>query len=169
MKHWVKRAAALMLCLVMVLGLGGCTSKEGKYKDALTEIVNEITPMDSVISSTVATLQNAMTSKDATAYDAALAQITKYSTTLKEKYQALAAVEAPATYAEQQTELQKYADDICTMLDDSVELYQIAGKSISGDLTEEQVTRINELQAQIASLQTSADKFDDILNGILGD
>ena len=53
------------------------------------------------------------------------------------------------------------------MLDDSIELYTIAGEALSKDLTEEQISRINILQTEIGQLQGSADSFDSILNEIM--
>ena len=53
------------------------------------------------------------------------------------------------------------------MLDDSIELYTIAGQSLSSELTDEQITRITELQNEISTLNPSADSFDSILNEIM--
>ena len=90
-----------------------------------------------------------------------------YSDSLKSKYQAIAAVEAPKDLEDKRLALKGHADNLCTMLDDSIELYTIAGEALSKDLTEEQISRINILQTEIGQLQGSADSFDSILNEIM--
>ena len=119
------------------------------------------------ITTTVTALQTALGAGDKTSYDAALVSLKTYSDSLKSKYQAIAAVEAPKDLEDKRLALKGHADNLCTMLDDSIELYTIAGEALSKDLTEEQISRINILQTEIGQLQGSADSFDSILNEIM--
>ena len=163
----LKKSLCLMLALLLVLSLTACKSKTEKYQESLTTIINEISDMNSDITTTVTALQTALGAGDKTSYDAALVSLKTYSDSLKSKYQAIAAVEAPKDLEDKRLALKGHADNLCTMLDDSIELYTIAGEALSKDLTEEQISRMNILQTEIGQLQGSADSFDSILNEIM--
>lgn len=163
----LKKSVLLILALCLLFSVTGCKSKTVKYQESLNAIITEITDMNADITTTVTALQTALGAGDQNAYNNALVQLKTYSDSLKEKYQALAAVEAPKDLTDKSAELKTHADNLCTMLDDSIELYTIAGESLSKDLTEDQINRINELQTDIAALQSSADRFDSILSEIM--
>ena len=163
----MRKTLSMMLALLLVLSLTACKSKTEKYQESLTTIINEISDMNSDITTTVTALQTALGAGDKTSYDAALVSLKTYSDSLKSKYQAIAAVEAPKDLEDKRLALKGHADNLCTMLDDSIELYTIAGEALSKDLTEEQISRINILQTEIGQLQGSADSFDSILNEIM--
>ena len=163
----IRKIAIVALALVMAVSMSGCKSKVQKYKEELSGIITEISDMNADITTTVASLQTALQAGDQNAYQEALKALTGYSNTLKEKYQAIAAVEAPGDLSAKQAELKTHADNLCTMLDDSIELYTIAGESLTSNLTDAQISRITELQQEISTLNSSADSFDNILNEIM--
>mgnify|MGYP002863943731 CR=1 FL=1 len=126
----------LVLMLLLAISLTGCKSKKAQYQESLTLIVDEISAMNADIRTCMTALQTALSAKDAASYGTALSQLKEYSDTLKSKYQALAAVEAPEEFTENAARLKSQADILCTMLDDSIELYTIAGEAITQELTE---------------------------------
>lgn len=167
MKKTFRAAAVLLLCAVMLF-LCACKDEVTQYRETLSQKVDEITAMDGNITTAVSGLQSAITNADEASYNKFLDTLSGYTDQLKTKYNEIANVEAPSEYKEQQELLKTYAADLTQMLDDSMELYQIAGESFSSDLTDEQVDRISELQEEITTLSASADAFDEVLNEILG-
>ena len=162
-----KKIVIVVLALLMVLSMTACKSKVQKYQENLSSVLTEISDMNTDITATVAALQTALEGGDQKAYQEALSQLTDYANLLKDKYQAIAAIEAPKDLADKQAQLKTHADNLCTMLDDSIELYTIAGESLSSDLTDAQIARITELQKEISDLNPSADSFDSIFSEIM--
>ena len=163
----IKKIIVIALAVLMALSMTACKSKVQKYQESLSSVLTEITDMNADIKATVASLQTALEGGDQKAYSEALSQLTDYANLLKDKYQAIAAIEAPKDLVDKQAQLKTHADNLCTMLDDSIELYTIAGQSLSSELTDEQITRITELQNEISTLNPSADSFDSIFNEIM--
>ena len=159
----IKKIIVIALAVLMALSMTACKSKVQKYQESLSSVLTEITDMNADIKATVASLQTALEGGDQKAYSEALSQLTDYANLLKDKYQAIA---APLP-SDKQAQLKTHADNLCTMLDDSIELYTIAGQSLSSELTDEQITRITELQNEISTLNPSADSFDSIFNEIM--
>lgn len=155
------------LTVLMLLSLTGCKSKTTKYKENLSQVVTEISEMNTDVTAAVTALSTALESKDSASYGAALQTLTEYSNTLKGKYQQLASGEVPEQFQEQAAELKTHGDNLCKMLDDSIELYTIAGTALTAELTQEQIERITQLETEIKELSTSADSFDAILSEIL--
>ena len=48
------------------------------------------------------------------------------------------------------------------------ELYTLAGASITGELSDEAISRIGDLQRQVAATALTADDYDKLLNEVLG-
>ncbi|MBQ7058417.1 MAG: hypothetical protein IJM83_03825 [Firmicutes bacterium] len=163
----IRKIVIIALALVMALSMTACKSKTQKYQESLSSVLTEISDMNADITATVTALQTALEGGDKNAYQEALSQLSDYANALKEKYQAIAAIEAPKELSDKQAQLKIHADNLCTMLDDSIELYTIAGDSLSSDLTEEQIARITELQKEISDLNPSADSFDSIFSEIM--
>lgn len=163
-----KRVLILVLSLCLVCSLTGCKSREEKYKEQLSSLIDEVTAMDDDITNTVSGLQQATVNQDEASYQKFLSLLNGYGLQLKEKYEQIAALEAPPSYQTQQEQLKAYSADLIQMLDDSMELYNLVSQAFTRSLTEEEQSRVSSLQEEIMSLTSSADAFDKVLSEILG-
>lgn len=168
--HPLQRMTAVMLCLCLALSLCGCESlkQEREYKKQLSSLNEEGSALSDDVSRAVDQLTDALDNTDADAYSEALEDLKTSCDELYDVIQQMADLEAPEKYQSQQAELKGYAQDIHTMLDDSLELYDLIGQSLSSTLTEEQSARGSDLVTEIEEMQESAESFDSVVNEILG-
>lgn len=145
----------------------GGTAEEEAYKQQITDLVAQSSSLNSDVTQTVSDVTTALDNKDAEAYQTAVDTLRGYCNQLEEIYSQIGALEAPAKYQSQQAELKQYGDDMNLMLEDSMELYDLAGQTINSTATTEQQTRMTELTEEITSLEESATKFADVIDEIL--
>ena len=91
----IKKIVIIALAMVMVLSMTACKSKTQKYQESLSAVLSEISDMNTDITATVSALQTALEGGDKNAYQESLSQLSDYANALKDKYQAISAIEAP--------------------------------------------------------------------------
>lgn len=164
-----KRVTSVLLALLMIFSLSGCKNNVQAYRQKLNAIAMEVSDMDEKVSEAVTAVQTAIQNADKAAYETAMEELEGYSKTLKEKYNAIANEAAPSEYAEDQKLMQQYEEDLAKMLDNSMELYQLAfDAAVNGDMSAEAAERVQELQTELVELVESVNKFDEVLTRIMG-
>lgn len=164
----IKRVMSAAMVLLMLFSLTACKDEVKEYREKLTIISNEVEKMDEEVQAAIADLQTAMSDQDSTAYAEKVQQLREYCDKLKEKYNAIAQTPAPQQYEQEQKLLKQYADEMGKMLDASMEIYEMAQKTISGSISEDDLTRLSELTQEVESYMESTTNFDETLNKILG-
>lgn len=164
----IKRVMSAAMVLFMLFSLTACKDEVKEYREKLTIISNEVEKMDEEVQAAIADLQTAMSDQDSTAYAEKVKKLREYCDKLKEKYNAIAQTQAPQQYEQEQKLLKQYADEMGKMLDASMEIYEMAQKTISGSISEDDLARLSELTQEIESYMESTTNFDETLNKILG-
>lgn len=170
MKSLKKIGAVLISVVLVIVCLSGCSRRDpvAEYRYDINVKVEEIVSMGEIVTTTVANLLNAMNAGDITKYETILGQVEELSASLIEKYKYIADYNAPEELVVRQIDLKTYESKIETLINDTVELYQLNAKFMNGELSDSMMNRMVELQNEIDSLQDAIDMFDKILNEMLG-
>ena len=165
-----KKVISVALALLMVFSLSGCKKDEVQaYRDELSPVITDVQSMNQDVQDTVNAVLEAVNNKDEAAYEDNVEKLDKICKDLKEKYNKIANTTAPAEYAEDQKLLQQYAEEMDKMLDASMELYGMAyDYAVTGNLSEEDAAKINNLQNEINTYANSTTNFDEVLNRVMG-
>lgn len=166
----IKKTISVLLMLAMVISMTACFGRGvASYRAELSKIIEEVEELNPQIEDAVADIVEAMNNLDGGAYQETLETLRDLSDKLKEKYNAIANTEAPSEYADDQSQMQRHAADIGDMLDASMEIYELMYDFIvNGELSEEILARLEELQNTVMEKSDATADFDDVLNRIMG-
>ncbi len=156
-----------LLCLMTVM-LTACGTKLTKYRKSISDNVDVILSETESLEKSLTKLQEAVEKKDSVIYEEQLEVLRATTDKLITAYRNIAALEAPEEYQQQQEKLKEYTKTITDTLAAMPELYTLAGASITGELSDEAISRIGDLQRQVAATALTADDFDKLLNEVLG-
>lgn len=164
-----KRIISVILAMLTVFSLSACKDELQAYREEMQKIITEVESMNTEITSSVSEIQDALNSMDEKAYKAAMDQLQTLSDALQEKYNAIGDMKAPDQFTEQQKLLRQYADEMNAMMQASMELYSIVYEYVcTGELSDENLERMNELEDTIRSYTDSTTAFDQVLNQVMG-
>ena len=165
----IKKTISVLLVLAMAVSMAGCGSGVASYRAELSKIIEDVEELNPQVEDAVAAIVEAMNSANDKAYQETLEVLQDLSEKLKEKYNAIANTEAPSEYEEDQNLMKQHAADIGEMLDASMEIYELMyDYLINGDLSEDILERLEELQNTVMEKSDATGEFDKILNRIMG-